>query len=478
MTQTCARCGLFHPLNVPCVSQALALTDHHDELAAGSILAGRYRIMRTLHQGGMSVVYLAEDSLLGNRQVAIKQLRVPASAGAEERREAEAWFAREAYILSVLNHPLVPEYYSSFPEGGTSYIVQEYVEGENLNELVRTHGAFSEDLVLDWAISLCGLLSHLHGLDEPVLFRDLKPANIVLRSSSSSIADRTCPLKVVDFGIARHYQPKTVGTVIGTPGYAPPEQYQGLATPQSDVYALGATLHRLLTGFDPEHGTPFCYPGVRTLNPLISPEFAAIVEKSIRLDPAQRYAGANELADALLDLAWERGLTGVSGVGARNSHSYHVPSMRSRQAFRWTALVVCLMMVAPGVFSVLAGMSVSTPSSNMPSYPDGVCLSAAQSDGNGGPYPAQIQSLCVDQAEVDVQIVPDASQTVGFSPSNVIVSPGTTLKVVNDSGLPCTPTWKHVADVHGAGMGLLTQSGAYSFACKEYPKVVAVVHVE
>ncbi len=221
MTQTCARCGLFHPQNVPCVSQALALVEQPDELVVDSLLAGRYRMLRTLHHGGMSVVYLAEDILLGNRHVAIKELRVPASSGPEERREAEAWFAREAYILSALNHPLVPEFYSSFPEGGTSYIVQEYADGENLNDVVRARGPLPEATVLEWAISLCGLLSHLHGLDEPVLFRDLKPANIVLRNAASTNPDRACPLKVVDFGIARHYEPKTVGTVIGTPGYAP-----------------------------------------------------------------------------------------------------------------------------------------------------------------------------------------------------------------------------------------------------------------
>ncbi len=475
MTQTCARCGLFHPQNVPCVSQALALVEPQDELAVDSFLAGRYRILRTLHHGGMSVVYLAEDTLLGNRHVAVKELRVPPSSGAEERQEAEAWFAREAYILSILNHPLVPEFYSSFPEGGTSYIVQEYADGDNLNDVVRSHGPFSEDLVLDWAISLCGLLSHLHGLDDPVLFRDLKPANIVLRNATSTNPDRMCPLKVVDFGIARHYQPKTVGTVIGTPGYAPPEQYQGLATPQSDIYALGATLHRLLTGYDPEHGTPFCYPAIRALNPLVTSELAAIVEKAIRLDPAQRYATADELADALLDLAWERGQSGMTGVGAQSGHWYHGPSTRSQQAFRWTALVVCLMMVAPGVFSVLAGMSVSS-SSTVPSFTDYACPPAS-SDGAGGPYPAQYPSLCLEQSQVVIQVVQDATQVVGFAPSNVTVSRGTRV-MVDPNDLGCTVRWLQTMGAQAAVSGRLTQTGDYRFACQQFPNVIGVVHVE
>ena len=141
MTQTCARCGLFHPQNVPCVSQALSLVESPGR-AGGRLTAGRplphlaYAASRRHERRLPGRGFLARKPPGG-----IKELRVPAASSAEERQEAEAWFAREAYILSILNHPLVPEFYSSFPEGGTSYIVQEYADGENLNELVRTHGA-------------------------------------------------------------------------------------------------------------------------------------------------------------------------------------------------------------------------------------------------------------------------------------------------------------------------------------------------
>src|ERR1035437_65251 len=109
MASACARCGLFHPETAPCAGQMPLGQD----LAPGSLLTGRYRISRALHRGGMSVVYLAEDTLLGNRQVAVKELRLPVSTTPEERRESEAWFAREAYILSSLNHDLIPEFYRS-----------------------------------------------------------------------------------------------------------------------------------------------------------------------------------------------------------------------------------------------------------------------------------------------------------------------------------------------------------------------------
>lgn len=261
-----------------------------DTLACGSLLAGRYQIVRTIHRGGMSVVYLAEDGVQ-QRQVAIKELRLPEGAGSEEAHEAEAWFARESYLLSSLRHALIPHFYSVFREAGRSYLVQEYVQGENLEEMVSRHGPLDPRAVADWGQALCDLLSYLHQQPEPVVFRDLKPANILLRPSGQ--------LAVVDFGIARLYRPEQVGTVIGSPGYAPPEQYQGMASPQSDVYALGATMHRLLTGYDPEQGAPFTFPDARTLNPRVSAELAAVIGRAVQLAPEERFPTALAMGRAL-----------------------------------------------------------------------------------------------------------------------------------------------------------------------------------
>jgi serine/threonine protein kinase len=248
----------------------------------------------------MSIVYLAEDTLLQNRQVALKELRPAEGASPEEAHEAEAWFARESALLSVLRHPLIPTFYSVFREEGRSYIAQEFVPGENLDEAIRTAGPKSDETAISLGVQLCGLLSYLHNLPEPVVFRDLKPANILLRNTRGVAGP---DLAVVDFGIARPFQAGAVGTVIGTPGYAPPEQYQGLASPRSDIYALGATLHRVLTGYDPEAGAPFTFPPVRTLNPAVSPELAAVVQRAVSLNPADRYASADDFAAALESLA-------------------------------------------------------------------------------------------------------------------------------------------------------------------------------
>ena len=290
MTRACTDCGLLHPAGTPCFSISLPISGQH-ALADGAMLASRYRILHTIHRGGMSVVYLAEDTVQ-DRQVAIKELRLPEGESAEELAEAEAWFARESYLLSVLSHPLIPRFYSVFREHDRSYIVQEYLEGQNLERLMERHEPIDQDTVISWAVPLCELLAYLHTLPEPVVFRDLKPANILLRHAGGHPA-------VVDFGIARPFLPARIGTVVGTPGYAPPEQYQGLATPQSDIYALGATLHRLLTGYDPEHAEPFRHPQVRELNAGVSPALASVVDRALRLNPAERFATAAEMAGAL-----------------------------------------------------------------------------------------------------------------------------------------------------------------------------------
>ena len=302
----------------------------------------------------MSVVYLAEDTLLQHRRVAIKELRpdLDTTASDATRAEAEAWFARESYLLSALRHPLIPAFYSVFREGGCSYIVQEYVPGETLEHLVARGGPLDEVQVVRWAIALCGLLTYLHDRDEPILYRDLKPANIILRTPS--VRDLAgAPLAVVDFGIARPFAGDLAGTVIGTPGYAPPEQYQGLATPQSDIYALGATLHRLLTGYDPEQGTPFTFPAIRTLNPAVSPELEALVMRAVALDPRTRYESAAAFGAALATQARRGGAARTASIGPTPRPSYGRTMQGRSGRHRLIGAAMCVMLLAPAVLSQL-----------------------------------------------------------------------------------------------------------------------------
>jgi len=307
MQAPCSRCGLFHPSDSGCPVSGLLGSSVTGARRPGETIAGRYRVDRVLHHGGMSTVYLAIDTVLDNRTVAIKELRPAPDSSPEEVREAEAWFARESALLSMLRHPLIPLFYSVFRDEDRSYIVQEYVPGVNLEEQVGQEGPVSEQTAVEWGLALCDLLTYLHSRPEPVIFRDLKPANVLARAPWSD-PDRR--LAVVDFGIARQFQTGAVGTVIGTPGYAPPEQYQGLATPQSDIYSLGATLHRMVTGYDPEHPGAeqplFTFPPARHLNPAVSPRMEDILARATALNPADRYATAAEFRAALKGLAARR----------------------------------------------------------------------------------------------------------------------------------------------------------------------------
>jgi hypothetical protein len=325
MTETCARCGLFHPAGAACLALSVPPPPGWDSPMVGTLLAGRYQLLQVIHRGGMSVLYLANDAFLPGQYVVLKELSFPDDTPLEERREAESWFARESYLLSSLRNPLIPRFYSVFQEAGRSYIVQEYVAGENLDQVIRTRGPVPEDMVISWGIALCDLLTYLHEQVEPVIFRDLKPTNILWRADGPRTATWEASLAVVDFGIARPLREGVVGTVIGTPGYAPPEQYQGLASPRSDVYSLGATLHRLLTGYDPEQGPAFTFPPVRQFDPRLSPELAAVVERALWLDPAGRFESARVMGMSLRKLAASRGrgLMPVQSAALARRRSFH-----------------------------------------------------------------------------------------------------------------------------------------------------------
>lgn len=344
MHPRCPRCGLLHPAGAPCpVGNPLR---PEAPLEAGTRVAGRYVVTGFIHRGAMSVVYLAEDRTDG-RLVALKELRFAVAASAEEQREAEFWFARESFLLGSLKHLLIPACYGVFRENGHAYIAQEYVDGQNLEDVVRQRGTVSAVQVIAWGRALCDLLRYLHEqADAPLIFRDLKPANILVQA-------RTGRLFVVDFGIAKPRRQGEVGTVIGTPGYAPPEQYHGLADERSDLYALGATLHRLLTGYDPERGQSFTFPDAHLLNPAVSPALAAVVARATALDPAARFPSAAAL-DAALASAGQAGHP--ASVGRRASRLL-VPLSLSVAALLLLAIGAVVAMHGP----LRAGAPAATP---------------------------------------------------------------------------------------------------------------------
>lgn len=248
------------------------------------ILQKRYEVVSHLGQGGMGTVYMARDLRLANRYCVVKKLRDDFFRE-EDKKKALEFFQREAEVLSPLKHPNIVSITDSFDEEDNYYLVMEYVEGENLHQMLNKRGEpFPEEQVLQWAIQIADVLNFLHSNDPKVIYRDLKPSNVMIDTK-----DR---VKLVDFGIARPYAKDSDNTHVVSAGYSPPEQYWGAADPRSDIYALGATMHFLLTGQEPL-ALQVCSP--RKINPTISEHIDQIVQRATAQDVWLRYQTATEM---------------------------------------------------------------------------------------------------------------------------------------------------------------------------------------
>jgi serine/threonine-protein kinase len=299
-------------------------------IASGSVIQERYRVIRLLGSGGFGAVYLAEDLRLG-RHVALKEMRED-RLGDDERQVAIELFEREALMLAQLDHPGLTRVWDYFRESGRACLVMEYVPGLTLRELLRRHdGRLPESFVVACGRQLCDVLAYLHARQPPVIFRDLKPANVmVVAQGDPEPADlvRSPPdllsFKLIDFGIARLFKPEQPGDtlVIGTPGYAPPEQYgQGQTDARSDVYALGATMHHLLSGQAPA-GMPL--PPLHEIAPGITRDLADVVTRATALDPAQRYPDITAMRQDLLAVA--RALAVPPPIAQRSVSTLEAPA--------------------------------------------------------------------------------------------------------------------------------------------------------
>ncbi len=277
-------------------------------LSAGTTLQNRYLIERLLGGGGMGMVYLAQDQRLANRFCAIKEM-VDHFIDPQQRLEANEYFAREADTLAQLKHQAIPAITDRFDDRNRHYLVMEYVEGRNLEEELAALGhTLSEGLVIDIGRQLCDVLAYLHDFSPPIVYRDMKPSNVMLTSKGK--------VMLVDFGIARLFKAAGKGTMIGTLGFAPPEQYQGLVDPRSDIYSLGATLHYVLTGRDPEKFPPFSFPPVRDLQPEVSANLAGAIDRALAYKMEDRPQTIQDFRDMML---YGSGLTttGVVGVSPK-----------------------------------------------------------------------------------------------------------------------------------------------------------------
>jgi serine/threonine-protein kinase len=258
------------------------------------VLQERYIISEKLGQGGMGAVYRAGDRRLSTVSWAVKEMSQSAITGPLERQQAREAFLQEAEMLAGLSHPNLPRVTDHFEQDGKAYLVMEFVPGETLLSYLQREGLpQSQQRVFEWVRQLCDVLGYLHTQDPPIIFRDLKPANIMLTPSGQ--------IKLVDFGIARLFKPGQAKDTqaFGTIGYSAPEQYgRGQTDARSDVYALGVLVYQLLTGYDPT-ATPFRLPPANQANPSISPAIAAVLTRATEGEPDRRFAGVGDFRDAL-----------------------------------------------------------------------------------------------------------------------------------------------------------------------------------
>jgi serine/threonine protein kinase len=291
--------------------------------------AGRYIVTRILGQGGMGAAVLAQDTRVSNKLVVIKEL-ISDETDLAQRQEDVRNFTREVETLAKLDHPLIPAVTDSFQEGSRYFMVQEYVAGENLEgHMERLKQPMPEQEALTYTSQVLDILQYLAQQQPPIVHRDIKPANIIV-SSRDKLAH------LVDFGIARTDEAKQSmrkqTSALGTPGYAPPEQYRGNADARSDLYALAATLHFLLTNRDPRDEPPFVYPRVRTLNAQLSLETEQLLERALTLDITKRYQSAMEMKQDIDDLLLHDFHTSSEGsIYLRGSSGTLAPSRAERE---------------------------------------------------------------------------------------------------------------------------------------------------
>jgi serine/threonine protein kinase len=279
------------------------------QLAHDYLLKKRYRVTGVVGRGGFGAVYKARDTRAAGRLVAVKEMS-KGGLSPQQIAEVTGTFKREALILSGLAHPNLPRIYDHFVDSGRWYIVMDFIEGETLEELLlkATGGHFRLEWVLEIGIRLCGVLEYLHNQLPPVVFRDLKPANIMLTPTGS--------LYLIDFGVARQFKLGKVRDTIpfGSPGYAAPEQYgSAQTTPQSDIYSLGVTLYQMLTGIDPAQ-TPFRFAPLQLPGQAMPAGLDLLIMQMLEIDETKRPVDVPTVKKALQRIAAQPGNSLQSGT--------------------------------------------------------------------------------------------------------------------------------------------------------------------
>jgi eukaryotic-like serine/threonine-protein kinase len=273
-------------------------------LSEGTVLNGRYEIVRKIGGGGMGAVYLASDRNLGGVLRAVKEM---VQSHIEEAHQDKAVndFKRESLLLTSLEHPSIPTIYDYFFDDRENrfYLVMKYISGGDLAGRLRSapENRLDEKTITEWAIQVADVLDYLHSREPPIVYRDLKPSNVMIDGNSGRVM-------LIDFGIARWVSAKEEKgvTAVGTMGYAPPELFSGNVEPRSDIYSLGSTMFHLLTGADPQNSPLLIFdfnknPRPRQINSMLSDQMEQILLRSVEYDADKRFTNAAEMREILIN---------------------------------------------------------------------------------------------------------------------------------------------------------------------------------
>ncbi len=295
-----------------------------EETLQSSLLLGRYRVQEQVGAGGFSAVYRALDTRDGS-EVAIKAVSLH-GLNAQQKIEATDAFNREIQFLSQPEHRSLPRLHEHFSEADCWYIVMDFIEGKSLEHyLEEGERRITLDEALDFALVLCDMLEYLHTHTPAIIFRDLKPSNVLLTPGGR--------VYLIDFGIARRFVPgrKKDTLPFGSPGYAAPEQYgRAQTTPRSDIYSLGAVLHQMLTYQHPEL-TPFHFAPAGKSNPIVPKELEELISSMVELNAERRPESVEQVKDRLREIAGRQSvLHGLSALAGGSSRAdAHVPNAQN-----------------------------------------------------------------------------------------------------------------------------------------------------
>src|SRR5262249_33785829 len=358
-------------------------------------------IVRRIGGGGMGSVYLAHDKNLADAPRAVKEM-LEMFADAHQREKAIEDFRRESTLLASLEHPSIPTIFDFFVENDRYYLVMKYVNGSDLASKMRhSSGRVDERSVTEWAIQTCDVLDYIHCLTPPIIFRDLKPANLMLD-------ERTNRIMLIDFGIARTVAPTQKGvTAIGTMGYAPPELFSGKVDPRSDLYSLGATMFHMLTGADPQDNPLLIFdftknPRPRDINSQITPDMERILIKSTEYKSDNRFSSAGEMKQVLEE--HKRRLIGGPATGPRPHITDPIPAPQPSNA-NWVFCGNCGQQItADDLYCALCGhqQPLSVPTAK---------LIVLETGDIAGQFPLDKETILIGRADPTQGLYPEVDLT-------------------------------------------------------------------